>query len=148
MDLDRFNSINDTLGHPIGDKLLKEVAWRVSPDVRASVEACIAADLVGGERFAVDASLIQADANKQRSIPGSEWQKGVHCGSPVSTSCQSSRKACKRQHHVRTDHREGMGLRPGGDTGQERTWREVPVMSCPEHGHRAAQPRRHLVARW
>jgi hypothetical protein len=25
--------------------------------------------------FAVDASLIVADANKQRSIPGSEWQK-------------------------------------------------------------------------
>src|SRR5438876_6305296 len=39
------------------------------------VEACIAADLVGGEGFAVDASLIVADANKQRSIPGSEWQK-------------------------------------------------------------------------
>jgi len=39
------------------------------------VEACIAADLVGGEGFAVDASLIAADANKQRSIPGSEWQK-------------------------------------------------------------------------
>ena len=39
------------------------------------VAACIAADLVGGEGFAVDASLIQADANKQRSIPGSEWQK-------------------------------------------------------------------------
>ncbi len=39
------------------------------------VGACIAANLVGGEGFAVDASLIQADANKQRSIPGSEWQK-------------------------------------------------------------------------
>ena len=39
------------------------------------VEACIAADLVGGEGFAVDASLIVADANKQRSIPGSEWKK-------------------------------------------------------------------------
>ncbi len=39
------------------------------------VGACIAADLVGGEGFAIDASLIQADANKQRSIPGSEWQK-------------------------------------------------------------------------
>jgi transposase len=37
------------------------------------VEACIAAGLVGGEGFAVDASLIQADANKHRSIPGSEW---------------------------------------------------------------------------
>jgi transposase len=34
------------------------------------VEACIAAGLVGGEGFAVDASLIVADANKQRSIPG------------------------------------------------------------------------------
>ena len=25
--------------------------------------------------FAVDASLIVADANKQRSIPGTEWKK-------------------------------------------------------------------------
>jgi IS5 family transposase len=39
------------------------------------VEACITAGLVGGEGFAVDASLIAADANKQRSIPGSEWNK-------------------------------------------------------------------------
>jgi hypothetical protein len=39
------------------------------------VEACIAAGLVGGKGFAVDASLIAADANKQRSIPGSEWTK-------------------------------------------------------------------------
>src|ERR1700716_2893207 len=39
------------------------------------VEACIAADLVGGEGFAVDASLIAADANKQRSIPGKDWDK-------------------------------------------------------------------------
>jgi transposase len=39
------------------------------------VEACIAAGLVGGEGFAVDASLIVADANKQRSIPGKDWDK-------------------------------------------------------------------------
>ena len=39
------------------------------------VQACMAAGLVGGEGFAVDASLIAADANKQRSIPGSEWNK-------------------------------------------------------------------------
>jgi transposase len=39
------------------------------------VEACIAADLVGAEGFAVDASLIVADANKQRPVPGSEWSK-------------------------------------------------------------------------
>src|ERR1700685_475786 len=39
------------------------------------VEACIAAGLVGGEGFAVDASLIQADANKQRSIAGQDWRR-------------------------------------------------------------------------
>jgi transposase len=39
------------------------------------VGACIGAGLVGGEGFAVDASLIVADANKQRSTPGSEWSK-------------------------------------------------------------------------
>src|ERR1700755_733714 len=39
------------------------------------VEACIAAGLVGGEGFAVDASLIAADANKQRSIEGQDWRR-------------------------------------------------------------------------
>jgi len=39
------------------------------------VEACIRAGLGGGDGFAVDASLIVADANKQRSIPGVEWSK-------------------------------------------------------------------------
>jgi transposase len=37
------------------------------------VRRCMSEGLVGGEGFAVDASLIQADANKQRSIPSSEW---------------------------------------------------------------------------
>src|SRR5471030_3166869 len=41
------------------------------------VETCIAAGLVGGEGFAVDASLIAADANKQRSIAGQEDRKSV-----------------------------------------------------------------------
>jgi transposase len=41
------------------------------------VGACIAAGLVGGEGFAVDASLIAADANKHRSIPGGEWNKVI-----------------------------------------------------------------------
>src|SRR6478672_4785496 len=39
------------------------------------VGACIGAGLVGGEGFAVDASLIVADANKQRSIRGPRWNK-------------------------------------------------------------------------
>ena len=41
------------------------------------VAACIKAGLVGGEGFAVDASLIESDANKSRSIPGSEWSKDI-----------------------------------------------------------------------
>jgi transposase len=39
------------------------------------VGQCIAAGLVGGEGFAVDASLIAADANKRRSMPGADWKK-------------------------------------------------------------------------
>ncbi|MBD2746651.1 transposase [Microvirga sp. BT688] len=42
------------------------------------VERCLAEGLVGGEGFAVDASLIAADANKQRSIPGDEWRAKDH----------------------------------------------------------------------
>src|SRR5262245_18075919 len=45
------------------------------PAKRYAVGACIGAGLVGGEGFAVDASLIVADANKQRSTPGSQWNR-------------------------------------------------------------------------
>jgi len=41
------------------------------------VGTCIDAGLVGGEAFAVDASLIEADANRQRSIAGKEWSKEI-----------------------------------------------------------------------
>jgi transposase len=41
------------------------------------VATCIEARLVGGEGFAVDASLIEADANKSRSLPGSEWSTDI-----------------------------------------------------------------------
>ena len=39
------------------------------------VSDCIEKQLVGGEGFAVDASLIEADANKCRSIAGKDWDK-------------------------------------------------------------------------
>src|SRR6202051_4642939 len=39
-----------------------------------TVRRCIAEGLVGGEGFAVDASMIKAEANRQRCVPGSEWQ--------------------------------------------------------------------------
>ena len=49
LDLDKFKSINDTFGHPIGDKLLKVVGERLS-------ERCRAVDTVarlGGDEFAI-----------------------------------------------------------------------------------------------
>ncbi|MDB5480859.1 MAG: Transposase domain protein [Caulobacteraceae bacterium] len=36
------------------------------------VRRCMAEGLIGGEGFAVDASLIKADANRQRCVPGAE----------------------------------------------------------------------------
>ncbi len=38
------------------------------------VQRCVAEGLVGAEGFAVDASLIAADANKQRSVPSNDWR--------------------------------------------------------------------------
>src|SRR5438445_12796944 len=47
------------------------------------VETCIAGGLVGGEAFALDASLIVADANKQRSIPGADCSKERAANEPT-----------------------------------------------------------------
>ncbi|SMC14794.1 hypothetical protein ROA7745_04664 [Roseovarius aestuarii] len=42
-----------------------------------TVARCIADGLVSGQRFAADASLIEADANKQNSTPREDWDPGA-----------------------------------------------------------------------
>ncbi|MEE9331611.1 MAG: EAL domain-containing protein [Methylophilaceae bacterium] len=59
MDLDFFKTINDTLGHHVGDELLLEVAKRISASVRDD-------DLVariGGDEFAILVTNLKNDAD-------------------------------------------------------------------------------------
>ena len=54
IDLDKFKRVNDVHGHPFGDKVLVEVAWRLAEAVRAS-DTCAR---MGGDEFTVLAEEI------------------------------------------------------------------------------------------
>jgi GGDEF domain-containing protein len=62
MDLDKFKSLNDTYGHPVGDVLLTEFANVIRNSIRASDIAF----RIGGDEFAV--ILSHADKTKAKQI--------------------------------------------------------------------------------
>ncbi len=89
IDLDHFKDINDTLGHPIGDLLLRSVAERI----RASVRGTDTVGRFGGDEFALiqDGVPQPADAvalarkllraiNEPFSIQGNEIRTGASIG--------------------------------------------------------------------
>ena len=75
MDLDHFKDVNDSLGHPIGDMLLCEVAARLQAAVGRSTTQTVAR--LGGDEFAIllpdataaDAERVAGDIVRALEVP-------------------------------------------------------------------------------
>ncbi|HET9580655.1 MAG TPA: EAL domain-containing protein [Usitatibacter sp.] len=88
IDLDRFKTINDSLGHQVGDELLKSVAQRLTDCVRASDTVA----RLGGDEFAVILENLRGDDDEgaqqvaEKMIAAMAMPLVVG-GQPLSTSC-------------------------------------------------------------
>ena len=100
IDLDRFKTINDSLGHDIGDELLKRVAARLSACVRASDTVA----RLGGDEFAV---ILE-------NLPGGE-SRDVHEGAQQVAEKMIASLASPimiNAHHLTTSCSIGIGIYP------------------------------------
>ena len=73
LDIDNFKQINDTLGHPVGDILLKEVAKRIRESVRVSDHIA----RIGGDEFIL-------------ILPKTSLQEGIHLAERIRTAVSNT----------------------------------------------------------
>ena len=64
IDIDEFKSVNDALGHPVGDELLKGVARRL----RSCLDEADIAARLGGDEFAVIQNPVRSTADTERLV--------------------------------------------------------------------------------
>lgn len=80
LDLDHFKAINDSLGHPVGDALLKEIADRLDECVRDTDTVC----RLGGDEFliilanVIDPEIISGIAIKVQEKLGTTFKIDGH----------------------------------------------------------------------
>jgi len=91
LDLDGFKHINDSLGHPVGDKLLQSIAGRLADCVRD----CDTVSRQGGDEFVVllseiehadDAVVIATRMLKAVAIPHSVLEHELHVTASIGVS--------------------------------------------------------------
>ena len=125
LDLDRFKPVNDTYGHLMGDRLLKEIAARLLRCIRSRDYAF----RIGGDEFAL---IVSADMDEEQRarmaeriqttlsapvvLDGKALSVGVSCGcacypedggaSQVRITADSRMYATKQRHHE-NDRTEG-----------------------------------------
>ena len=95
IDIDEFKSVNDALGHPIGDELLKGVAERL----RGCLKETDVAARLGGDEFAVIQTAIKDRSETTRLVDE------IHSAIRQPLACMG--------HLITTDASIGIALAPG-----------------------------------
>ena len=96
MDLDHFKQVNDSLGHPVGDLLLQEVATRLNACIRDGDTLC----RLGGDEFTliletpyepddiiIVANKILGELSKKFHLTENNNSHGVHVGGSIGIAC-------------------------------------------------------------